>query len=99
MSYLNTSARDLQSIIRKLSLERASGTRSKHPVYWYILDGKKQLRVTLPNIHGGSNKLSPGFIKGVRDDLRLSSTQLVDLVKCPLSADDYADIIRQLYEA
>ena len=55
MSWQNITAKDLQKVVRKLSLERGAGKRSAHPVYWYYLDGKKTLRVTMPNVHGGSS--------------------------------------------
>ncbi len=94
MKYPNVAAKDFAPVIRKLSLEEAPGKRGKHPVYWYLLDGKKTLRITLPNTHGGSHTLTPGFLKQIRDALRLSGDQLVDLIECPLSAEEYAAIVR-----
>lgn len=94
MKYPNVAAKDFRRVIRKLSLEETTAERGKHPVYWYILDGKKTLRVTLPNTHGGSGALSTGFLNQIRNSLRLSGGQLVDLIECPLSADEYAEIVR-----
>ena len=96
MKYPNVSARDFAPVIRKLSLEQAPVLRGKHPVYWYVLDGKKTLRITMPNTHGGAHTLSPGFLKQIRDALRLSGEQLVDLIECPLSAEEYAAIVRNV---
>ena len=94
MKYPNVTAKDFASVIRKLALVEAAGQRGKHPVYWYVLDGKKTLRITLPNTHGGTHTLTPGFLKQIRDALRLSGDQLVDLIECPLSAAEYAAIVR-----
>jgi hypothetical protein len=80
----------------KLSLEPSQAhQRAPHPVFWYVLDGKKQLRITLPNIHGGSGSISTGFLKQVKENLRLSNQQFVDLIACPLDADQFAVIIRK----
>ena len=94
MSWQNITAKDLQKVVRKLSLERGAGKRSAHPVYWYYLDGKKTLRVTLPNIHGGSSAVSTGFLDHVRENLRVTRPQFVNLVDCPLSAEEYEQIVR-----
>lgn len=94
MNWQNITAKDLQKVVRKLNLERGAGKRSAHPVYWYYLDGKKMLRVTMPNIHGGSSAVSTGFLDSVRENLRMTRPQFVDLVDCPLSADEFERIVR-----
>ncbi len=68
--------------------------RSKHPTYWYLLDGKKVFIVKMPNLHGGSGSVSKGFLKQIRMKLRLDTRQFEDLVDCPLTAKEYEEIIR-----
>ena len=83
-------------IIVKLSLEPGQAKRLPHPVYWYYLDGRKQLRVTMPNQHGGAGTLSTGFIKSIQDNLKLTTRQFEELVDCPLSAAEYETIVRAI---
>ncbi len=96
MKYQNITAKDLLRVVKKLDLEGRSGKRrAKHPVYWYKLDGKRQIRVTLPNVHGGNKTITPGFLKQIRNQLRLKSVELVDLVECPLTKEEYERIVRE----
>ena len=94
MKWQNITVKDLVSVVDKISLQPTKKGRAPHPAYWYYLDGKKTLRVTLPNVHGGSGSLSTGFIKQIRNNLKLTLEQLEDLVDCPLTAEDFEVIIR-----
>jgi hypothetical protein len=94
MNWQNITAKDLQKVVRKLDLGSGISKRGKHPVYWYYLDGKKTLRVTMPNVHGGSSAVSTGFLDSIRENLRVTRSQFVDLVSCPLSAEEYEQIVR-----
>ncbi len=49
-----------------------------HPVYWYYLDGRKVLRVTLPNLHSGSGSISTGFLNQIKNSLRLNMREFED---------------------
>ncbi len=100
MKWQNITANDLQSVVKKLSLEPTKQKRrSPHAVFWYYLDGKKALRVTMPNMHGGSKSLSTGFIKKIRENLKINNQELVDLAECPLSAEEYEALIRDRLES
>lgn len=94
MSFLNINARELRKVIRKLSLEKSEARRAKHPIYWYYLDGKRVLRITFPNEHGGSGGVSSGFLNQIRNSFKITSDQFTDLVDCSLSAQAYEEIIR-----
>lgn len=94
MKWRNFSYDDSRRIIKKLDLEKTKAG-SRDEVYWYFLDGKKQLRIIMPNQHGGSGSLSTGFIKSIMINLHLKSDQLQELVDCSLSADQYEKIIRE----
>lgn len=96
MKWRNITPSDFLRVAQKLSLQPSdSKRRAPHPVYWYRLGGKKILRITMPNIHGGSGSLSTGFIKQIQNNLRLNTNQFEDLVECPLSADEYEKILRE----
>jgi len=94
MKWRNITSKDLRKVVNKLSLAEQGKRRAKHPVYWYLLDDRKQFKVTLPNIHGGSGSISTGFLKKIQKQLRLETQQFEDLVECPLTDEDYEAIIR-----
>ncbi len=98
MTWKNITAKDLQKVVRKLDLQAGISKRGPHTVYWYYLDGKKTLRVTMPNIHGGSSSVSTGFLDSVRENLRMTRPQFVDLVDCPLSAEEFERIVRTILD-
>ena len=96
MNWRNITAKDLGKVSNKLSLEPSSSQRrAPHPVYWYVLDGKKTLRITLPNVHGGSGSMSTGFLKQIQNNFHLNTRQFEDLAKCPLTADEFEQIVRE----
>ncbi len=95
MKWRTITVADLGKVIKKLSLQSSqSNRRAPHPVYWYCLDGKKILRLIMPNTHGGSKSISTGFLKQIQNNLRLDTRQFEDLTECPLSAEEYEAIIR-----
>ncbi|MDP2949271.1 MAG: hypothetical protein Q8P22_07010 [Chloroflexota bacterium] len=74
----------------KVRLDFRSG---RERVAWYVLDGKRRFRVRAPKIHPGD--LHPGTAAGIRNDLKLTTTQFRQLVACPISGADYEQLIRQ----
>jgi hypothetical protein len=101
VKWRNITARNLMDgVVHKLSLEPSQAKRrSPHPVYWYILDGKKTLRITLPNVHGGSGSISTGFLQQIKDQLMLTTKQFEDLVSCPITSEQFEAIIREKLDA
>ncbi len=97
MKWSNITSKDLdKGIVQKLQLEPSLSKRSRERKFWYILDGEKQFSVVLPNIHGGSGSVSPGYIQSIKRSLRLTdNTEFVDLVSCKKTADEYEDYIRE----
>ena len=65
--------------------------RGKENYVWYILDGKKILRITYPK---GRGDLHLKTQKSIRKQFELNWDDFIDLIKCPLSAKDYEKIIR-----
>jgi hypothetical protein len=95
MKWKNITGKHLKDVVKKLSLEQTQiKRRSPHPVYWYYLDGRKALRITLPNVHGGSGSLSTGFLNQIKNSLKLNVREFEDLVECPLTSEDFENLIR-----
>ena len=94
MSNLNLSARDIiRSLKGKLRLRDVTTTFEQHGDYY--LDGKLELRVTMPNEHGGSSRsVSSGAMKVCRESVLLNASQFARLVRCPMTAEEYEAYIR-----
>jgi hypothetical protein len=98
MSSINLTAQQINSTVpTKLKLQDLRQKRERRGDFY--LDGKYQFTVTMPNIHGGVNSLSPLFLRVCRNSVYLNSSQYADLVKCPMSADDYEKFIREYIES
>jgi hypothetical protein len=74
----------------KLGLDFRQG---KDRSAWFILDGKKRLRVTLPKTHSGD--LAVGTLRAIRKQLTLATSEFVDLVSCPMTGPDFVELARQ----
>lgn len=93
MSVLNLSAKQINQVVpKKLKLVNVRGTRERHGDYY--LDGKFQFTVTMPNDHGGSGAISTGWLKVCRESVFLSAAEYADLVRCPMTDEDYEQLIR-----
>ena len=98
MSNLNLTAKQIySSVTKKLKLKNVSGTRERHGEYY--LDGKYQFKVTMPNEHGGSGSISTGWLKVCRQSVFLSTAEYADLVRCPMTAEQYEKLIREKIDA
>lgn len=94
MKWSNFSYDDSRRVIKKLELRKTSAN-SRDEIYYFYIDGKPQLRVSMPNNHGGSGSLSTGFIKQIRANLRLDTRDFERLVECSLSAAKYEEHVRK----
>ena len=93
MSIRNVRPSQLTRVLEeKLGLDFRKG---KERTAWYRLGGKKVLRVTAPKVKGGSSSIAKGTANQIRNQLKLDSQQLRELVSCPISGADYAEIIRE----
>jgi hypothetical protein len=97
MKWRNLTAKELRNIPDKLNLQDERETT--HYYGWYILDGEKALRICLPNIHGGKKSVSSDFLQQVRRSLKLTSEQMVDLAVCPITGEDYDNLMRAKRDA
>jgi hypothetical protein len=88
---LNHSPRDITSALeRKLEIAFRD---DKERVGWFIFDGKKQLRFTIPHVHAAWGK---GTIASIRRSSHLDASKFDDLITCPLSRVEYEAIIREV---
>ena len=88
-----TSKEVIRNVTKKLKLENIRSNREQYGDY--ILDGKMQFTVVLPNIHGGGGNLSPRMLKVLRDSVLLGQKDYYALVKCPMKGEEYEKIIRK----
>jgi len=90
VSLLNFSKQELtRALIEKLNLSFRTG---KERNAWFELDGRKILRVTMPK---GRGPLTPGTARAIRNQVKLSTEEYADLIKCGLLGKDYEAIIRE----
>ena len=79
---------DIQKLFKKLNLEVRS---TKHRYGWLVVDGKKILRVHYS--HGKGDVVGKISDK-IRNQLRLTQDDFSNLINCPLSAEQYTEILR-----
>lgn len=89
MGELNFSISDVQSVLeRKLKLKpRKAGERN----YWFYLDGRKCLRVTLPQ---GRGALKRGTSNSIVNQLKLCKDQFREYILCKNNLRDFEYTIR-----
>lgn len=73
--------------------EHRSGGEENFPIY---IDGKWVSNVTVPL---GSGPLLPGTAHSIRKQLKLTTPQFTDFVKCPLRGPAYEQLLREKREA
>ncbi|MBM3241568.1 hypothetical protein FJZ31_35250 [Candidatus Poribacteria bacterium] len=74
-------------------LEIQFRTSGPHFTGWYILEGKKTHRISVPK---GRKTLSAGVQKDVREKLRLNEEEFSSLIECPMKGKDYAAKMQDL---
>ncbi|MEA2087378.1 MAG: hypothetical protein U9O91_04705 [Candidatus Caldatribacteriota bacterium] len=80
--------REIEKIFRKLDLKvRTTG----HNYGWLVVDGKKILRMHYS--HG--RDISDNIANKIRGQLKLSAKDFKNLIKCPLTYQDYITILKQ----
>lgn len=93
MARLNFSPKDITAALEsKLRVDFRNG---KERNGWFILDGKKIIRFTIPHVHSTWGK---GTVGDVRRKSRLDQQQFKDLVECPLSLTEFEEIQRKLVD-
>jgi hypothetical protein len=89
MGRLNFTISDVRRLVEdKLDMRpRSAGERN----YWFYLDGKKCLRVTLPQ---GRGALKPGTANSIVNQLKLCKDQFGQFLHCDGTLRDYTYMIR-----
>jgi hypothetical protein len=89
MGELNFTISDVKNLLEnKLQLQpRKAGERN----YWFYLDGRKCLRITLPQ---GRGHLKRGTANSIANQLKLCKNQFREYVSCKHSLRDYDYTIR-----
>lgn len=80
---------EMEKIFRKLSLKiRSTG----HNYGWLVLNGKKILRVHYSH---GKGDIPEKITNKIRGQLKLSQKDFRELIKCPLTLEEYTNILKQ----
>ena len=78
----------ISKLFKKLRMDVRS---TKHRYGWFTYDGKKILRVHYS--HGKGD--IPGRVsERIRSQVKLAERDFRDLIACPLSLEDYVDILK-----
>jgi hypothetical protein len=81
--------RDVHKIFQKLDLE----VRSTNHIYgWLVINGKKILRV---HYSFGKGDIPAKISDKIRGQLKLDPTHFKNLIECPLSKEDYLNILKE----
>ena len=59
---------------------------------WFILEGKKTARITIPK---GRKPIPPKTYKSMASQLKLSIIEFDNLLECPLTRCDYEAILKR----
>lgn len=79
----------MEKIFRKLDLKvRSTG----HNYGWLIVNGRKILRVHYSH---GKGDIPSVVVNKIRGQLKLSQKDFIELIKCPLTYEDYLNILKQ----
>ena len=80
---------EMEKIFRKLDLKvRSTG----HNYGWLIVNGRKILRVHYSH---GKGDIPSVVVNKIRGQLKLSQKDFVELINCPLTHEDYLNILKQ----
>ena len=80
---------EMEKIFRKLSLQiRSTG----HNYGWLVINGKKILRVHYSH---GKGDIPEKITNKIRGQLKLSQKDFRELIKCPLTIEEYINILKQ----
>ena len=68
--------------------------RDSHHIFYELLDCGKPVGIRTKISHG-PREISPGLQRQMAIDLKLRSGQFDDLIECPLSGQDYKELMRR----
>jgi len=77
----------------KIKLNVEFRTTGPHFTGWYLLDGVKWARISVPK---GAKTIGPSLFGQMAKELKLDKGDFVRLLDCPLSGDEYLSIQRRI---
>jgi hypothetical protein len=84
----------IRSALEKKGFEHDTGGKSRdHDVYFFVHAGKRQPIGTKLSRGTGYKTIGDPLLSQIRRQLKLSSQQFGDFVDCPLTAEQYAEIL------
>ena len=93
MARLQCTYRDMHSAATRKIGEGESTKEWQYEVY---LDGKFQLKVTVPDSHGrGSEYIGRGTLSRIRKQLKLRRDEFISWLQCPIGQVEYERILRE----
>lgn len=80
---------EIEKIFKKLDLKvRSTG----HKYGWLIVKDKKILRVHYSH---GKGDIPNKIVNKIRGQLKLSQKDFIELINCPLTLEDYINLLKQ----
>jgi hypothetical protein len=93
MARLQCTYRDMHSTARR---KIGEVERTKEWQYEVYLDGKFQLKVTVPDSHGSATAhIRLGTLNEIRKQLKLERDEFILWLRCPIGRSEYEQILRQ----
>lgn len=74
-----------------ISFKNTQGKRAPHFKGWFVLDGKKTQRITIPK---GRKPIPPKTYGSMAKQLGIEIEKFDDLLDCPLEYDEYVKLIK-----
>jgi hypothetical protein len=80
--------------LKKKGFLDSTGHSSDHKYMEYYVRGKLVLYTKIS--HGSDKDLNEHLIKQMSSQCKLTKKQFADLVNCPMSQDEYLDILKEI---
>ena len=87
------SGRNIDSALQKKGFQ--CNTEGDHVHYHLLLDTGEQTTIKTKISHGMTGTINADLISKMARQLRLSKTQFLNLIDCPISEEDYRIILRE----
>lgn len=86
------SKREVESALKKKGFQQDEGDH--HWFIYWTAEGKKST-VRTKTSHGSTKDLGEGLLKEMARQLRISKTQFIDLVDCPMQREEYEILLER----
>jgi predicted RNA binding protein YcfA (HicA-like mRNA interferase family) len=82
--------RDVEAALKRKGFQQDDGDH--HWFFYWTSDGKKTT-VRTKTSHGSTKDLGDGLLKEMAGQVRISKVQFLDLVDCPMSREQYQQLL------